>query len=199
MLQIFGIKLRLISKKNFFGNIYIFFIPTFFGAYLMDEELMLWLENHSIEYILHKHEAVFTVPEAEIHCGHIPGTHCKNLFLRNKKTNQFYLVTIPHEKRLDLKQFRKIIGAPKVRFAEPDDLKVILGLTPGSVSPLGLINDIKNKTIFMVDKEVWNAEEIYCHPNINTETLQIPNEDFQKLIKATKNLIEVKNLPFLEE
>jgi len=165
----------------------------------MDEELKLWLENYSIEYVLYKHAAVFTVPEAEIHCGHIPGTHCKNLFLKNKKTDQFYLVTIPHEKRLDLKQFRKIIGAPKVRFAEQNDLKAILGLSAGSVSPLGLINDLKNKTIFMVDEEVWNADEICCHPNINTETLKIPNFDFQKLIKATKNLIEVKKLPFLEE
>jgi len=165
----------------------------------MDEELKLWLENHSIEYVLYKHAAVFTVPEAEIHCGHIPGTHCKNLFLINKKKDQFYLVTISHEKRLDLKQFRKMIGAPKVRFAGPDDLKMILGLTAGSVSPLGLINDTKNKTIFMVDEEVWDAEEICCHPNINTETLQIPNVDFKKLIKATKNQIEVKKLPYLEE
>jgi len=68
-----------------------------------------------------------------------------------------------------------------------------------SVSPLGLINDTKNKTIFMVDEEVWNAEEICCHPNINTETLQILRNDFQKIIKATKNLIEAKKLPFLEE
>lgn len=51
----------------------------------------------------------------------------------------------------------------------------------------------------MVDEEVWNAEEICCHPNINTETLQILRTDFQKIIKATKNLIEVKKLPFLEE
>jgi len=51
----------------------------------------------------------------------------------------------------------------------------------------------------MVDEEVWNAEEICCHPNINTETLQILRNDFQKIIKATKNLIEAKKLPFLEE
>ena len=51
----------------------------------------------------------------------------------------------------------------------------------------------------MVDEQVWDAEEICCHPNINTETLQIPHNDFQNLIKATKNLIEVKKLPFLEE
>ena len=101
----------------------------------MDESLNQWLSDKGINYILHKHSAVFTVPEAKIHCGHIPGTHCKNLFLRNKKTDQFYLVTIPHEKQLDLKEFRKMIGAPKIRFAGPDDLKTILGLSAGSVSP----------------------------------------------------------------
>ncbi len=163
----------------------------------MDDELKLWLEDHRIKYVLHKHEAVFTVSEAKIHCGHIPGTHCKNLFLKLKKTNQFYLVTIPHEKRLDLKQFRKMIGAPKIRFAGPNDLKTILGLTAGSVSPLGLINDIGGKTIFIVDEDVWSAEEICCHPNTNTETLQIPNSDFQKIIKATKNIVEIKKLPYL--
>ena len=164
----------------------------------MDEELKNWLEDHRIKYILYKHAAVFNVSEAKIHCGHIPGTHCKNLFLRNKKTEQFYLVTIPHEKRLDLKQFQKTIGAPKVRFAGSNDLMNILGLKPGSVSPLGLINDKKNKTILIVDEKVWNAEQICCHPNINTETLQIPNSDFKQLIKATKNQIEVKKLLYLD-
>ena len=114
----------------------------------MENSLKHWLSDHSIQYTLHTHPAVFTVPEAKIHCGHIPGTHCKNLFLKNKKTGQFYLVTIPHEERLDLNKFRGLIGAPKVRFAEPDDLSEILGLTPGAVSPLGLINDTKKYKIY---------------------------------------------------
>jgi Ala-tRNA(Pro) deacylase len=164
----------------------------------MEESLKQWLADHDIQYVLHAHPAVFTVPEARIHCGHIPGTHCKNLFLRNKKSGQLYLVTIPHEKRLDLNQFRKLIGAPKVRFAEPEDLSKILGITPGAVSPIGLVNDINHEVVFMVDEEVWNAEEICCHPNVNTETLQIPGPEFQKLIKATGTSIEIKNLPYLE-
>jgi Ala-tRNA(Pro) deacylase len=164
----------------------------------MDDSLKEWLANHDIHYTLHTHPAVFTVPEAKIHCGHIPGTHCKNLFLRNKKTNQLYLLTFPHEKRLDLNQFRKSVGAPKIRFAEPEDLKEILGITPGAVSPIGLVNDINNKVIFIVDEQIWNAEEVCCHPNINTETLQIPGIEFQKLIRATGNTIEIKKLPYLE-
>ena len=164
----------------------------------MNDKLKQWLNEHGIQYVLHTHPAVFTVPEAKLHCGHIPGTHCKNLFLKNKKTVQYYLVTIPSEKYLDLKQFRKMISAPKVRFAEPKELSQILGITAGAVSPLGLINDTDNKVIFMIDELVWNAKEICCHPNINTETLQIPGSDFQKLIRATGATVEVRKLPYLE-
>ncbi len=164
----------------------------------MEDSLKRWLADHNIQYVLHTHPAVFTVPEARVHCGHIPGTHCKNLFLKNKKTGQLYLVTIPHEKRLDLNQFRKLVDAPKVRFAEPEDLSEILGITAGAVSPIALVNDTNNKVIFIVDEKIWNAKEICCHPNVNTETLQIPGPDFQKLIKATGTLMEIKNLPYLE-
>ncbi|MFW9876869.1 MAG: prolyl-tRNA synthetase associated domain-containing protein [Candidatus Thorarchaeota archaeon] len=164
----------------------------------MDEFLKRWLAEHNITYILHTHPAVFTVPEAKIHTGHISGSHCKNLFLKNKKSGQLYLVTIPYDKRLDLNQFRKMIGAPKVRFAGPEDLLEVLGITPGAVSPLGLVNDTEDKAIFIIEEEIWKAEEICCHPNLNTETLQIPGSEFQKLIKATGTTMEIKNLPYLE-
>ncbi len=164
----------------------------------MEASLKQWLSDHNISYILHTHPAVFTVPEARKHCYHIPGSHCKNLFLKNKKTEQLYLITIPHDKRLDLNQFRRSIGAPKVRFANPEDLLEALGLSPGAVSPIGLVNDTDNRVIFIIDEQIWNAEEICCHPNINTETLQIPGSDFQKLIKATNTSMEIKKLPYLE-
>ncbi|MFX1489443.1 MAG: prolyl-tRNA synthetase associated domain-containing protein [Promethearchaeota archaeon] len=162
----------------------------------MEEALKKWLADHHINYILHTHQAVFTVPEAKIHCGHIPGTHCKNLFLKNKKTGQLYLLTFPNDKQLDLNQFRKMIGAPKVRFAGPEELSDVLGITAGAVSPIGLVNDTEDKVIFMVDEQIWNAEEVCCHPNINTETLQISISDFHKLIKATKTTMEIKKLPY---
>jgi Ala-tRNA(Pro) deacylase len=164
----------------------------------MKKALEQWLSNKNVNYILHTHPAVFTVPEAKIHTGHIPGAHCKNLFLKNKKTGQLYLVTIPYDKRLDLNQFRRMIGAPKVRFAGPEDLLEVLGITPGAVSPLGLVNDKEDKVIFLIDEDIWNAKEICCHPNVNTETLQIPGSEFQKLIKATNTTKEIKNLPYLE-
>lgn len=166
--------------------------------YKMDDKLKQWLVDHDIYYISHTHPAVYTVPEAKIHCGHIPGTHCKNLFLKNKKTEQLYLVTFPHDKRMNLNQFRKMTKAPKIRFAGPEELKETLGITPGAVSPIGLVNDVENKVIFIVDEEIWNAEEICCHPNVNTETLQIPKNEFRKLIKATKTTLEITKLSYLE-
>jgi len=164
----------------------------------MEKKLSNWLADHKIHYTLHTHPAVFTVPEAKIHSGHINGAHCKNLVLKNKKSGQLYLVTIPYNKILDLKLFRKKISAPKVRFADENDLSDFLGITPGAVSPLGLINDRENMVIFWIDQDIWNSELICCHPNVNTETLQIPKEDFHNLIKFTDNPFEVKNdLPYL--
>lgn len=165
----------------------------------MDATLKAWLEKQDIKYELHTHPAVFTVPEAKIHCGHIPGTHIKNLFLRNKKTDEYYLVTIPSEKRLDLKAFRKLIGAPKIRFASPEALLEILGLTPGAVSPLGLVNDTGHRAVFFLEKELWDAEILCVHPNINTETLQLQNEDFQRFVEATGTKIELIELPYVVE
>ena len=166
----------------------------------MDKKLESWLEKHNINYKLYTHPAVFTVPEAKIHSGHISGSHCKNLLLKNKKSGQLYLVTIPYDKNLDLKEFRKMISAPKVRFAGEEELSEVLGITPGAVSPLGLINDKDNKVIFWIEQNLWNSELICCHPNVNTETLQIPNEDFHRLIKATGNQYSIKNdLPILNQ
>ena len=164
----------------------------------METKLATWLCDHNIHYTLHTHPAVFTVPEAKIHSGYIKGAHCKNLVLKNKKSGQLYLVTIPYDKSLDLKLFRKMISAPKVRFADQQDLSEVLGLTPGAVSPLGLINDHENKVIFWIEKEIWTADMICCHPNINTETLQIPRDDFHEVIKSTGNPFDVKNnLPYI--
>ena len=164
----------------------------------MEKKLANWLANHNIHFTLHAHPAVFTVPEAKIHSDHIAGAHCKNLVLKNRKSGQLYLITIPYDKSLDLKLFRKMISAPKVRFADENDLSEVLGITPGAVSPLGLINDRENEVIFWIDQNIWNAELICCHPNINTETLQIPKEDFHNLIKFTDNIYEVKDdLPYL--
>ena len=100
------------------------------------------LSNLQILYEIHHHPPVYTVEEAEEHWKSIKGTHCKNLFVRNKKGNRHYLVILDSRKRADLRELNKQLGEDRLSFASPERLKRHLDLDPGSVSPFGLINDI---------------------------------------------------------
>src|SRR5450756_1509316 len=99
------------------------------------------LDALGIPYERHEHPAVFTSEEAALHWGPIQGTQCKNLFLRNKKGDRHYLVVLEISKRADLKEIVKLVGDDRLSFGSPERLMAELGLTPGSVSPFGLIND----------------------------------------------------------
>ena len=142
------------------------------------------LKNHSIVFEKYEHPAVFTTAEADILCKQIPGKQCKNLFLTNDKGTKHFLVTIAHDKRADLKQLGELLGQKGLRFASAERLQKYLGLTPGSVSPLGLINDTSHDVEFLIDSELLEQERIYCHPNINTATLGIKVEDFSRLLQS---------------
>lgn len=162
----------------------------------MDVKLKDWLETNEIFYILHTHPAVFTVPEAQIHCGHIPGMHCKNLFVQDKRKGQLYLITIPSDQRLDLKKFRMQIGASKIRFGSPEDLQEKLGLTKGSVSPLGLVNDTAHQVIYLIARTVWDSPLVNFHPNINSETLELTREAFHGIIRACATEVRIMEFAY---
>ncbi len=164
----------------------------------MDLSLRSWLKNNNIEYVLHEHPAVFTVPEADKYCSHIPGKHIKNLFLRDKRTGKYYLITIPSQARLNLNSFRKLMKFSKIRFGSPEALQKYLGLTPGAVSPLGLINDEGNEVTFITPPSIWEADQIVAHPNINTESLELKKEDFHRMIQNTGNPLLIMDLPLDE-
>ncbi len=153
----------------------------------MDEALNSWLKEHQIEYKLHTHPAVFTVDEARIHCGFIPGMHCKNLFIKNVKGTEYYLVTLPSTKRLDFKKLQKLLSSSLLKFASEEELQKYLGLDIGAVSPLGLVNDTQKKVIYVIDKAVWGAEIMSFHPNVNTESVELTKENFHNMIKFTGN------------
>lgn len=138
------------------------------------------LKQLGIQYVKHEHPAVFTVEESKKIDLKMKGGKTKNLFLRNKKGDIHYLVTIEHEKKADLKDLRQKLGESKLSFASPERLKEHLGLTPGSVSLLGLINNADKKVIVVIDKDLWKNDVICCHPNTNTATLEIGRADLQK-------------------
>ncbi len=143
------------------------------------------LLQHCITYGLHTHPPVFTCEEADKHCRNIPGLACKTLFLKSKKGEGYYLVLMPGAKRLQMKLLSPILGAKELTFAKPEELQSILGLTPGAVSPLGLLNDHKQSVgKVLVEQGVWDAAIVSFHPNINTETLGFAQADFHKLMAS---------------
>ncbi|MDP3026686.1 MAG: prolyl-tRNA synthetase associated domain-containing protein [Nanoarchaeota archaeon] len=148
------------------------------------------IKNHLVKLGLSfkefKHLPVYTCEEAERYNQDIKGIHSKNLFIKDKKSKIFYLVILPASKQLDMNKLGGLLN-DKIKFANEEDLKNILGLNKGAVSPFGLINDKENKVQIVIDKEVWNSEFVGFHPNINTETLELTKEDFHKFIKSLKN------------
>ena len=144
------------------------------------------LHDLDITYEEVEHKAIFTIEEAlqEKIYERINGVECKNLFVKNKK--HYYLIFIEASKRANLKEIASLINESKLTFATTTELKEILGLDIGSVTPLGIINDKDNKVILLLDKSLRNSK-VLVHPNINTKTISISYEDLLKIINYTKH------------
>lgn len=155
------------------------------------EEVLNFLDENNIEYKLHEHPAVFTCEDAEKHCVNVPGLPSKNLFLRDDKKKRFFLVVMPAHKQLNLKKLGENLGVKKLGFASPNSLKEKLELEQGSVSPFGLINNEEKDVEVYVDKDIKDAEIASFHPNINTGSLEITKENFEKYLNLLKNKVEI--------
>ena len=148
------------------------------------------LDALGIAYERHEHPPVATVEEAEKYWVGIDATHCKNLFLRNQKGNRHYLVVLLHSKRADLRAVADQIGDGKLSFASPERLMTHLGLTPGSVSPFGLINDASHAVRIVLDRDLRARERVSFHPNINTRTYVVSTADFVRFLEACGNVVQ---------
>jgi len=158
----------------------------------MNTRLREYLEEHDIKYTLHEHEPIFTVEEGKKIKQNIPGLGAKNLFLKDRD-NKYYLICLPGEKRLDMDQLRSTLKIGKLFFASPMELEKELSVMPGSVSIFCLIHAKTTKLI--LDKELWDAEVVGFHPNINTETLELPHESLEKFynsLSLEKEIVELK-------
>jgi Ala-tRNA(Pro) deacylase len=143
-----------------------------------------------IAYERYEHPPVATVEEAAQHWAGLDAVHCKNLFLRNQKGNRHYLVIVEHSKRVDLRAVANQIGDGKLSFASPERLMTYLGVRPGSVSPFGLINDREHHIRVFLDRVLRPARRISFHPNINTITLTLAYQDFERFLAASGNTIK---------
>jgi Ala-tRNA(Pro) deacylase len=150
-----------------------------------EERLLATLGALGIVTERYEHPAVFTVDEAVEHWAGIDATHCKNLFLRNKKGNRHYLVVLEHRKSADLRRLAEQVGDDRLSFASPERLQAHLGLTPGAVSPFGLVNDASRSVQVVVDADLRDAAKVAFHPNVNTATLVISGKDFARFLEST--------------
>ncbi len=148
-----------------------------------EQKLYDILNQLEIKYVRYEHEPVYTVEEADKFNANIPGQHCKNMFLRNKKGNIHYLIISDSKKQIDLKLLSKQIGSSGLSFASEDRLNKYLGLKAGAVSPYGLINDTEKKVIVLIDKGLTDKSIVNFHPNVNTATIGVSYADLEKFIK----------------
>ena len=141
------------------------------------------VESLGIDTVYHEHDAVFTVEESKKIKNHIDGCGTKNLFLKNKK-GVMVLVLAKHDTQVDLKGLSKRIGGGSLSFGKPDLLDEVLGVKPGSVTPLSLINDKDNRRIsyFVLDKAITKYDYMNCHPMVNTATVVLKGSDLLKFI-----------------
>lgn len=148
-----------------------------------------------IPFERHEHPPVFTVEEAVRHWAGIEAAHCKNLFLRNKKGTIHYLVILEHTKQADLGLLVKRLGDDRLSFASSERLATHLGLTPGAVSPFGLINDRTHQVQVVIDADLKAAERVSFHPNVNTATIVLATADFQRFLASCGNPVRYVALP----
>jgi len=158
------------------------------------KQVEAFLRQHKIVYEIYRHPPIFTVKDSQKFRKNVPGMGGKTLFLKDSRNHRYYLLSLPGKRQADIKYFCRLIGAKKLTFARPDELKEKLGLTPGSVSPFGLINDQENKVEFYLDKQLAEADKVAFHPNINTATLVLKQTDFRRffdLISHPINIVDI--------
>ena len=144
-------------------------------------ETYKYLNDRGISYEITEHKAVFNMEElGDVELPH-PEWDAKNLFVRDDKKRNYYLITVRGDKRVNLKEFRKDNGLRPLTFASAEDLLEFTGLTPGSVTPLGLLNNAECPVHFYMD-ESFTGNLIGVHPNDNTATVWLKSDDLVKLL-----------------
>ena len=147
----------------------------------METKLYADLQALNIPYDVVEHPAVFTVEESRAVDGDIPGAHTKNLFLKDAG-GRFWLVTVPAALRADLKALPAAMGAKRVSFGKGEDMERLIGVTPGSVTPLAAIADADGAVTIVLDASLAAADRVNCHPLRNTATLGLSGADLVRAL-----------------
>lgn len=154
------------------------------------QETYQYLKDYNIPFEITEHPAVYNMEELESINLPYPEGDAKNLFVRDDKKKNYYLITVKGDKRVNLKDFRKAHGLRPLSFASPEDLKKYMDLTPGAVTPLGLLNVEEAPITLYLDSE-FKDSIIGIHPNENTATVWLQGDDLVALLRENGCEVEI--------
>ena len=159
------------------------------------QEILDYLKEKNVLHEVTEHKAVYNMEEGSQIDIPYPEAEAKNLFVRDDKKKNYYLITVKGDKKVNLKEFRKENNTRALSFASEDELKSIMGVIPGAVTPFGLLNDKELKVKFFIDKEFAKTGHLIAvHPNDNTATVYLKAEDLIDIIKEHGNQVDVITL-----
>jgi len=157
------------------------------------EDLFARFDALGIRFVTHEHPPLFTVEQSKALRGELPGTHCKNLFLRDKKGRMWLVVTF-EDRTIDLKALGRSLGGVRLSFGSADRLMRALGVTPGAVTPFALINDREHLVTVILDSEMTQVDLLNYHPLSNTMTTAITPADLLTFIRDCGHEPEMRDL-----
>lgn len=150
-------------------------------------EVLALLERENIPFTIREHPAVYTMEDMQRLGLHLEGTICKNLFLRDARGKRHFLVVLDGEKSADLKSLRGKIGSTALSFASDERLMRYLGLSPGAVTPFGVLNDEACAVKVIFDAALRGRDKLGFHPNDNTATVFVSFDDMMRIVSAHGN------------
>jgi Ala-tRNA(Pro) deacylase len=159
--------------------------------------LLADLQTLAIPFAAHEHVAVFTVAQSDAVSAAIPGAHSKNLFLKDA-AGAFWLVTVPAQARVDLKALPAAIGCKRVSFGKAEDMERLLGIRPGSVTPLAAINAPPGSITIVLDAALAAESRVNVHPLRNTATLGLAGGAILDLLRYWGHEPLVASIPVQE-
>jgi len=145
--------------------------------------LLAFFDAHGIAHATLDHPAVFRVGEGDDFKASLPGTHTKNLFLKDAK-GQSWLISARDTAQIDLKRLPTVIGAGRLSFGSGELMEAVLGVTPGSVTAFALVNDTERQVRFVLDAALWDADTVNFHPLENTATTALSQAAFRRFFAA---------------
>ena len=158
---------------------------------MTEQEFLAFLAANGFEVRHTEHPAVFTCDEAELHRADVNAVSTKNLFLCDKKARRFFLAVTSCEKTVKLDVLAAQLGIPHIRFGSEENLLRLLGVTRGSVTMMGLVNDTEHQVELWIDTDIWQYETFQSHPLVNTATLIFTKAELERFFALTGHIIQV--------